>query len=209
MSPELRKFFDKLDTPLKIQDYLESLKYNFEPDGDSCSSPAVVIRRKTAHCIEGALLAYVALKHNGQDAWLLDLVADDSDSDHVVCLFKKNGLWGCLSKSNYAQLGYREPVYRTYDELAMSFFHEYINKKGKKTMISYSKPFSLKKYGKGWVESPDDLWQIGDDLDDSKHFQIIPKGHKLRNPTKLEAHVGNMLEWSKKTGKRNPLHPLL
>jgi hypothetical protein len=191
MNAELSRLLKKLNTPLRIQDHLESLRYNFEPDGDTCSSPLVTMKRKTAHCIEGALLAYAALKFNRQDAWLLDLVADDSDSDHVVCLFKKNGMWGCLSKTNYAQLGYREPVYWTYDQLAMSFFHEYINKKGKKTMVSYSKPFSLKKYG--------------EDLDDSKHFKIIPKGHKLRNPTKLEAHVGNMLEWSKKTGKRNSL----
>lgn len=205
MNAELSRLLKKLNTPLKIQDYLESLRYNFEPEGDTCSSPLVIMKRKTAHCIEGALLAYAALKFNGQNAWLLDLVADDTDSDHVVCLFKKNGMWGCLSKSNYAQLGYREPVYRTYDQLAMSFFHEYINKKGKKTMVSYSKPFSLKNYGDVWLESPENLWKIGDDLDDSKHFKIIPKGHKLRKPTKLEARVGNMLEWSKKTGKRNSI----
>lgn len=195
------KIIKNLNTPGKIQDYLDSLAINFEKNGDTCSSPRVVMTRGSAHCIEAALLAAAVMIHHGQQPYLLDLKANNHDYDHVVCLFKREKFWGALSKSNHAQLRYREPVYATPRELAMSYFHEYINSKAEKTLRSYSIPVSLKKYGLSWITSDANLWEIANDLDEVKHYTIIPKNLRLRKVSGIENHVGNITEWSEQTGK--------
>jgi hypothetical protein len=201
LSPMIAKIFSKLNSPAKIQDYLDALPINFEKNGDTCSSPQMVIERRSAHCIEAALLAAAAMIYNGQKPLLLDLKANTRDYDHVVCLFRQGKFWGAISKSNHAQLRYREPVYVRPRELAMSFFHEYLNSQGEKTLRSHSRPVSLKKYGTAWVTSADDLWEIANDLDEIRHFPIVPKKLKLKKASSIEKYVGNITEWSDRTGK--------
>src|SRR3989344_5895747 len=117
----------RLRTPQKIQDFLNTLPANFELRGETYRSPRGVLRDRTAHCFEGALLAAAAFLVNGEPLLLLDLktAADVQDTDHVVALFRRRGRWGSVSKTNHAVLRYREPVYRTVRELALSYFHEY------------------------------------------------------------------------------------
>jgi hypothetical protein len=195
LSTAEKKLFKKLNTPGKIQDFLDTLKINFEKQGDTCSSPRIVLKRKTAHCIEAAIFAAAVMIFNNQKPLLLDLKANSKDFDHVVCLFKKNGLWGAISKSNHAALRYREPIYKSIRELAMSFFHEYLTPKGEKTLRKYSRPFSLSKYGTNWFTVDYDLWQIANELDQIKHYNMIPAGLKLRRASKLETQVGKITEW--------------
>lgn len=185
----------KLNTPLKIQDYLDSIKINFEKDGDQCSSPVQVLRRGTAHCIEAALLAAAALKLNNKPPLLLDLVSDHRDVDHVVCLFKENGLWGAISKSNHHALRYRDPIYKTVRELAVSYFHEYLNTDGQKTLRTYSKPFNLNQYEDTWITAGFDLWGIADDLNDSPHIKILPPKFTPRPADSFEARISNIAQW--------------
>jgi hypothetical protein len=189
------KTFKKLNTPQKIQDFLDGMAINFDHDDDTCSSPRVVLKRKSAHCIEAALLAAAILKFHGKKAWLLDLKANSQDFDHVVCLYKSRGHWGAISKTRYLALRYREPVYRSVRELAMSCFHEYINKRGEKTLRSFSAPFSLDRYKDNWLTSQENLWLIANELDDSKHFKILPKGLRLRKATPFETKVSEITEW--------------
>lgn len=189
-----------LYSPLKIQAYLDTLKINFEKGGDTCSSPRVVLKRGSAHCIEAALLAAAAMIYHGQPALLLDLKANDRDFDHVVALFKRKGRWGAISKSNHMPLRYRDPVYLTVRELAMSYFNEYVNDRREKTMRSHSPPFSLKRYGYSWITSPEDLWQIANELDEARHFGVLPKGFRPRKVDKIEWAAGQLDEWSPKTG---------
>jgi hypothetical protein len=120
---ELR-ILKRLNTPVKIQDYLETIPYSFDDDNDMLRSPRRVMREQSAHCIEGALLAAAALWVNGQRPLLLDVRAVPEDLDHVVTLFRAHGCWGAISKTNHAVLRYREPVYKTVRELAMSYFRE-------------------------------------------------------------------------------------
>lgn len=188
--------FKKLNSPQRVQDYLDSLKINFEPEGDTCSSPRGVIDRKSAHCIEAALFAFTVLNFQKQPAFLLDLKANNQDYDHVVCLFKQNGLWGAISKSNHPALRYRDPVYKSVRELAMSYFHEYLNNDGVKTLRSFSVPYSLTKYGSKWITSEDDVWEIANDLDEVKHFPILPKNFKPRKVSHFEKTASNIAEWS-------------
>ena len=194
-------FFRKLSTPRKIQDYLDDLPINYEKSGETCSSPRVAIREKKAHCIEGALIAATALWFHGERPLLLDLKTKDiqTDPDHVVALYKKNGYWGAISKTNHNVLRSRDPIYRTVRELALSYFHEYfLTTTGEKTLRTYSRPFSLKRFGTSWATNEENLWYIAQALDESPHFDIIPKKQSSHiNPaSKHERKTASIPEWS-------------
>lgn len=198
------KLFQKLNTPAKIQDYINSLGFNFEKNVETLSSPRVVILRKTAHCIEGAILASEILAFHKFKNFLIDLKCRKHarDYDHVICVFQIGKYFGAISKTNHAVLRFREPVYTSVRELVMSYFHEYFLPSGTKTLDSYSQPFDLKKYDKNpklkdWRVTEKDLWFIGYDLDKSKHFKIVPKNHlgKLRKADKIEVQAGQITEY--------------
>ena len=194
------KILKKLSAPGKIQDFLDALPLNHEKEGDTYMSPRRVLREKKAHCIEGALLAALALWIRGEKPLLLDLKSQEGDDDHVVALFQRNGYWGAVSKTNHAVLRYRDPVYKTLRELALSYFHEYfINTTGEKTLVSYSQPLDLSRFGRGWITEEEDLWLIADALDTARHFPLVPKKNRrlLRKATLTERRAGEIIEWEK------------
>ncbi|HLC95557.1 MAG TPA: hypothetical protein VJH89_03660 [Patescibacteria group bacterium] len=194
----------KLSTPEKIQDFLDALPMNHEKQGDTCLSPRQVLKAKKAHCIEGAMLAAAALWLHGNEPLLLDLKTIRPDYDHIVALFQRNGYWGAISKTNHAVLRYRDPIYRTVRELALSYFHEYfLYTTGRKTLRSYSVPFSLKRFGTAWITAEQDVWHIAEAIDDARHFSLVPKKNErfLRKTSLLERSIGRIPEW-KKTDKR-------
>lgn len=184
----------KLNTPARVQDFLNKLKFNFEKKGETLKSPIIVLRTKNAHCMEGAILGAYILSLHGFPALILHLQATKDDFDHVVTLFKQNGLWGALSKTNHAVLRYREPAYKNIHELVMSFFHEYFLDNGKKTLRKYSEPLDLKIFGKNWMLEEKDLWKIDKKLDAIKHYNILSKtGIKnLRKADKVEIEAGRI-----------------
>ena len=140
-----RKVFKKLNSPQKIQDYINSLPFNFEKDRETCMSPRKVLETKTAHCMEGAVFAAACLEFNGEKPLILDLLVakEPFDFDHVVAIYKKFGCLGAISKTNHPVLRYREPVYKTLRELIMSYFHEYYLEDGRKTLREYSNLLDL------------------------------------------------------------------
>jgi hypothetical protein len=200
LTKDEEKLFKKLNTPSKIQDYLNSIPYNFESAGETCMSPRHVIRTKCAHCLEGAYFAGAVLWYHGEKPLLLDLRSTKHDLDHVVALFKKDGYWGAISKTNHAVLRYREPIYKTLRELVLSYFHEYfLNATGVKTLREYSKkPFDLRTFGKTWITTDEDLWEIGAILDDAPHLSVLPSGMKpkvLRKADQVEIEAGKLVEY--------------
>ena len=158
------------------------------------------LKTKKAHCFEGALLAAAALWIQGQKPLLLDLVAKEPDDDHVVALFKKGNKCGAISKTNHSVLRYRDPIYASVRELAMSYFNEYFLKDGKKTMRSFSKPFNLTRYGTTWLTSEEDLFEIAYDLDNSPHTKILTGANEkiLRKADPIEIETGEVVEWKRK-----------
>lgn len=194
-----------LKTPAKIQDFINTIPFNFEKQGVTLYSPSHVLKHKKAHCIEGALLAAQLLSKIGYPPLIMDLrVAknEDRDFDHVVCVFKERGFWGAISKTNHTVLRYREPVYKTIRELAMSYFHEYfLNTTGEKTLRSYSLPLNLNKFNKkNWQTSDDNLWYIANALNKVEHFPILNSTQikKLRKADAIERKAGTIIEWKKK-----------
>lgn len=184
-----------LDTPQKIQDFLDDLPVNFEPEGDTCISPLRVLRERRAHCIEAAMFAAMVLRMHGHKPLILDLTANNKDDDHVIALFKRNGHWGAIAKSNHYCLGYRDPVYRTLRELVMSYFHEYLNRKGEKTLRSYSRPLNLARFDKqGWMTAMQDVWLIPSHIIRMPHMRIMTRYQEklLRTADEFTRDVNNI-----------------
>ncbi|MGA2130165.1 MAG: hypothetical protein ABSG05_00930 [Candidatus Pacearchaeota archaeon] len=201
------KILKDLDTPKKIQDFLNKIPINFEEKGDTCMSPIMVLKNNKAHCIEGAMLAALALRLHGEKPLVVDLTAADRDFDHVICVFKKNGKWGAIGKTNHAVLRYREPIYKDIRELVMSFFHEYFDDNGRKNLRSYSAPVDLSKFDKiNWVTREDDVWEIPDYLAKIKHYNILNRKQiaGLRKADEIEIEAGKLTEW-KQFGRHDEL----
>jgi hypothetical protein len=168
-----RAVFRRLTTPEKIQRYLDDLPYNKEPHGPTCRSPRSVLRDRTAHCMEGALLGAAALRMMGHPPLLLDFEAV-RDDDHVLAIFRLRGHWGAVAKSNYTGLRYREPVYRTLRELAMSYFEHYYNLKREKTLRNYSRPVNLQRFdAMGWMTAEEDVWAVPEYLTTISHTPLL------------------------------------
>ena len=162
--------FSKLNVPIKIQNYLDNIPYDSKTD---TRSPRWVILERTAHCFEGALFAAAALRFLGYHPLIVDLRAVNDD-DHVIAVYKKNNNWGAIAKSNFTTLRFREPVYRSLRELAMSYFDFYFNTLGEKTLREYSKPVDLSRFdSKYWMTNEEDLEYIGDYLDSVTHYRLI------------------------------------
>ena len=165
---------ERLDTPQKIQVYLNAIPINHELDGETILSVREVLRQRRAHCIEGAFLAALALWVHGEPPLLLHLDCDLSDYPHVIAVFRRKGCWGAISKTNGAPLRYRDPVYRTLRELAMSYFHEYFNKKYKKTLRSYSRTFDLRRMDPAlWITRKEACEEIHERLVQARHYPLI------------------------------------
>jgi hypothetical protein len=189
----------RLHTPAKIQDFLDRLPINHEKNGDTHYSPRRVLREGKAHCIEGALLAAAALWLQGRRPLLLDLKTRVSDDDeHVVALFQDNGHWGAISKTNHAVVRYRDPIYRTVRELALSWYHEYFrDQDGLKTLASYSRPLDLRRLGESWVTAEENLWALDDLLNALPHYPFVPPANQrlVRRATPFERRVLAAREW--------------
>jgi hypothetical protein len=167
------KVFRSLKTPLKIQQFLDHLAYNKEVGGITCRSPRRVVRDRTAHCMEGALMGAAALRMLGHPPLILDFEAV-RDDDHVIAIFRRDGHWGAVAKSNYSGLRYREPVYRTLRELAMSYFEHYYNLRREKTLRNYSRPVNLKRFDRShWMTSEEDVWEIPEYLTTIYHTPLV------------------------------------
>lgn len=193
-APEIR-VLRRLNSPRKIQDFLETLPYSFDKGRDMLRSPRRVLRERTAHCIEGALVAAAALWLAGERPLLLDVRSTPDDFDHVFALYRRHGCWGAISKTNHVVLRYREPVYRTVRELAMSCFHEYFLDDGRKTMRDFSEPFDVAKhFGDAWLVREDDLWDVAEALDESRHYRVVTPTHirQLRRADPIEIAAGKL-----------------
>lgn len=166
---ELRKL-RSLKTPYGIQRLLDDMPYHLE---DTAWSPRRVLHENTSHCFEGAVFAAAALRVNGFPPLLLDLEAEQ-DTDHVLALYRVDGHWGVVAKSNYAGCRYREPVYRSLRELAMSFFNLYFNLRKERTLRTFSRPVNLARFDHlHWMTTDQPVWFIANYLCDIFHYKLL------------------------------------
>jgi hypothetical protein len=171
-----------LKTPAKIQQFVDSMTYQYE---DTAWSPRRVLRERKGHCMEGALVAAAALRVNGHPPLLMDLEAV-RDDDHVIALYREGGLWGGIAKSNFAGLRFRAPIYRTLRELALSYFEHYYNLRGERTLRAYSVPVNLTSLDQQhWMTSEEDVWCVPEALIAARHYPLFPD-HVARSLPRLD-----------------------
>jgi hypothetical protein len=140
----LRKKFQSLDSPFAIQEYLNSLPYKAE---ERDRSPLNVMLDGQCHCLDGGLLAVLALWRLGFPPLMIDIVPDPGmDDDHVLAIYKIDGRWGAVAKSNYVNLGFRDAVYKNLRELVMTYFEHYCSVAQTKTLRGYTRPFDVSRY---------------------------------------------------------------
>lgn len=160
-----------MNDPWLIQEFLDKIDYN---PSYECRSPRHVLRKRSAHCFEGALFAAAVLQFHGHRPLLVDMRAWNDD-DHVIAVFRSGRFWGAVAKSNFTTLRYREPVYRSVRELVMSYFDFYFNLNGDKSLREYSVPLNLEIFdAEGWQTTDDDLEFIGDRLNTIRHYPVAP-----------------------------------
>jgi hypothetical protein len=166
-----------LRTPAGIQKALEAMPYHH---ATTAWSPRRVLHEGTAHCLEGAVFAAAALRALGFPPLLLDLEAVQ-DTDHVMAVYRVQGHWGAIAKSNFSGLRYREPVYRSVRELVMSYFDGYVNFRGERTLRAYSRPVDLSRFDRRrWMTSANDVWWIAEQLVNVRHVRLLTPAMERR-----------------------------
>src|SRR5512132_2495553 len=171
LTPRELRTLRSLKTPARIQHFINDLPYHH---ADTAWSPRKVLREGTAHCLEGATLAAAALRVLGHKPLVMDLEGVN-DTDHVLALYKDKGYWGSIAKSNFSGLRFRAPVYRTIRELALSFFEDYFNLRGERTLRGYSSVVDLKRFDKDqWMTSEKSVWSVPEFLVTCRHFELFP-----------------------------------
>jgi hypothetical protein len=197
LTPAEFRILERLRTPEKIQDFLSAMPSNFEIGGETCLPVREVLRQRRAHCIEGAMLAACALWIHGEPPVLLDLKAE-RDYDHVVALFRRDGCWGAISKTNPPLLRWRDPVYRTLRELSISYLHEYANRRHQKTLRSFAGPFDLRSVDTAlWVSGTRNCWDVANRLDELRHTPLVTRAQarRLRLRDDIERQAGELRQY--------------
>ncbi|MBN1780968.1 hypothetical protein JW948_07590 [bacterium] len=171
LKPEERRILSALDTPLKIQAFLDTVPYSTE---SVYRCPLDVLRDRKAHCFDGALFAAAALRYIGFPPLILDMIPNDRDDDHLLALFKQHGHWGAIAKSNFSGLRFREPVFRNLRELVLSYFEQYYNLEREKTLRGYTVPLNLERFDKsGWMTDSACLDAVADRLDAIRRTDLL------------------------------------
>ena len=171
MTPDHLRTLRSLKTPARIQKFIDGIQYQY---ANTAWSPQRVLRERKGHCLEGALLAAAALRVNGYAPLLMDLEAVHDD-DHVLAIYREGGFWGSIAKSNFAGLRFRAPVYRTLRELALSYFEDYYNLRGERTLRAYSIPVDLARLDhRHWMTSEEDVWCVPELLIAARHYPLAP-----------------------------------
>jgi hypothetical protein len=169
-----RKLIHSLDSPGKIQGFLDQ-EIRYSPE-DADRSPLRVLRERIGHCLDGALFAAATLRLIGHSPLILQLLPNDHDDDHMVALYRAFNCWGAIGQSNFAGLRFREPVYRSLRELVMSYFDNFFNQEGEKTMLGYRRPIQMAKYDRlGWMWRDEAIPVMLGDLARKPGIRVISK----------------------------------
>lgn len=177
-SEDERALIGRCRTPWRVQRWLDSLRYNDEPDGETIRTFREVVRTRTAHCLEGALAAATILEQHGYPPLLLDLESADA-LDHVALLLERGGRWGCVAKSRDPGLGGRKPVYRSLRGLALSFYNAYIDETARITAYGVLDLRTLN--GTDWRFSDRNVWKVQDVLIRMRHepLEVPPERYRF------------------------------
>jgi len=178
LTPREASFLRRLTPAWRIQRFLDEIDYDVA--GAGCRSPRRVLRERRAQCMDGALFAAAALRVQGRPALIVDLEGV-WDSDHVLAVFREDGCWGAVARSNFSGLRFREPIHRTIRDLALSYVEAYFNLRRQKTLRRYSRPVNLARFdSRGWMTAEEDLWYVPEHLVDVRHYRLLTPAQEKR-----------------------------
>jgi hypothetical protein len=173
-----REILSGLRSPAMIQAFLDGIAYSTD---DFYRSPLRVLRERVAHCFDGAIFAAAALRRIGYPPLILDMLSNGRDDEHLLALFKVDGYWGAVAKSNFVGLRFREPVYSSLRELAMSYFEQYYNLEREKTLRGYTGPLNLKSFDRlDWMTQDEPLERIAKRTEEIRRVDLLRKGMTKR-----------------------------
>lgn len=183
LSSDNRARVDQLTSPSAIQQFLDELDYSTEA---IYRCPLQVVSERRAHCFDGALFAAAMLRRLGYPPLILEMLPNDRDDDHLLAVYKRDGCWGALAKSNFVGLRSREPVYRNLRELVMSYFEQYYNVEGERTLRGYTLPLNLAAFDRhNWMCRQESLNAIAVRLDQIRRvFLLAPT--TIANLTRID-----------------------
>lgn len=177
--------FKELNTPEKVQDYLDNTSYNWCDNGYICKSPRRVIREQSAHCLEGSLFAAAAQRVNGEPPLMVELFSTPEEV-HFIAPFKRNKLWGAMAQSKTYTLKWRDPTYKSLRELVLTYFNVFISN-GELAIKTYSRPVNLKSYDyMNWMTTENCLEQLGNAFDYVRHYNLFDEEITIRKTPELD-----------------------
>jgi len=187
-----RRILGRLTTPGKIQAFLDELDYSIE---ETYRCPLRVLRERVAHCYDGALFAAGMLRRLGHPPLILEMLPNHRDDDHLLALFKQDGHWGAVGKSNFVGLRFREPIHRTLRELVLSYFEQFYNVEREKTLRGYTLPLNLESFDRhGWMVKDEPLERIAEKLDRMRRVRVLTlKMVKRLSPLDTRAYQAGLL----------------
>ena len=182
-------------TPERVQQFLRSIPYNRELDGETCYSFRRVVRENRAHCLEGALAAAVVLEQHGYPPVVVSIESQDK-LDHVLLLFRRNGRIGSVARSRDIGLHGRKPVFRTVRDLVMSYFEPYVDSTGRITGYAIASLYELGEYD--WRFSMRNVRKV------ERHLQDIPHTSLHSSEARYQKARRIYLEFHRKYPDRSP-----
>ena len=173
LPPEISDVFQAFHSPADVQAFLDATPYSPE-ERNRC--PVNVVKDRLAHCLDGGLFGALGLRCLGYPPVIVDLQPDPGvDDDHVLAVYQQNGLWGAVAKSNFNGLRLREPVFRSLRELAMSYFEDYFNVDGVKSLRYYTIPLDLRRLDPiNWMSTDTGVDKIEQMLKYRRKTSLLP-----------------------------------
>jgi hypothetical protein len=129
-TPREWRLVQRLDTPHKVQRWLNRLPYNTEARGETLRTFRGVVRAGRAHCLEAALAAAAILEQHGYPPIVMSIESKDW-LDHVVFLYRQKGRWGAIARSRDPGLNGRKPAFRSARDIALSYVEAYVDYTGR------------------------------------------------------------------------------
>lgn len=178
-TPAERRLIDRLDTPARVQAFLNGLPYNTEPPPGRATlrSFRSVLRLRTAHCLEAALAAAVVLEQHGYPPLVMSLESVD-ELDHVLFVYRRRGRWGSVGRSRDPGLHGRKPVFAHPRTLALSYVDPYVDFTGR--VIGYAVVDLRAALGTyDWRLSDRNVWKVERVLLDHPHRPIRTSNRRI------------------------------
>jgi hypothetical protein len=170
LSARERKAIADLTSPFAVQAFLDAVPYSTD---DRYRCPLSVLRDRRAHCFDGAVFAAALLERNGLPPLIVNLFAE-RDDEHLIAVYRRDGHWGAVAKSNFSGLRYREPVYRTLRELVISYFDDYYNLEGLRSLRTYTRPLNLRTFDAfDWRARDESMERIATRLDRLQRVALL------------------------------------